>query len=246
MDKFYDITAIIFDLGDTLVTHTIDEASREEDASKEVQDLLSREGYSISEVFYRQLKMEMWRNWKEDFARSGQEFELELFLNHLLCRLGLKQEEAARLVPSITNIIYQSDLKSLVLKPTVKETLTKLEDTSFKLGMISNSSYSYDHIVEILNRVTIAHYFDSVLVSSREKIRKPNPVIFEKALQSLGASANSAVFVGDDPQVDIQGAKSVGMKTILLADRKTEAKRLNDSDTKTVEQVAEILGHIEK
>lgn len=246
MDKFHHITAVIFDLGDTLITHTIDEASREEDASKEVQDLLSREGYSISEVFYRQLKMEMWRNWKEDFARSGQEFEIDLFLNHLLCRLGVKQEEAARLVPSITNIIYQSDLKSLVLKPTVKETLTKLQDTSFKLGIISNSSYSYDHIMEILNRLTIANYFDAVLVSSRHKIRKPNPVIFEKALQSLGASANNAVFVGDDPQVDIQGAKSVGMKTILLADRKTEANRLNDRDTKTVERVAEILGHIEK
>lgn len=246
MDKFHDITAVIFDLGDTLITHTIDEASREEDASKEVRDLLSREGYSISEVFYRQLKMEMWRNWKEDFARSGEEFEIEIFLKHLLGHLGVRQEEAARLVPSITKIIYQSDLKSLVLKPTVKETLTKLQDMSFKLGMISNSSYSYDHILEILHRLTIANYFDAVLVSSREKIRKPNPVIFKKALQSLGASANNAVFVGDDPQVDIEGAKSVGIKTILLIDSKTESDRLGDSDTKTVERVEEILRHIEK
>jgi len=97
--------AVIFDLRDTLVTHTIDEATRGDNVCKEVCSLFLEAGYSVSEAFYRQLKMEMWRNWKEEFIRSGEEFSIEIFLYHLLRNLGVKPKDIVKFIPLITNII---------------------------------------------------------------------------------------------------------------------------------------------
>jgi putative hydrolase of the HAD superfamily len=208
--------------------------------------LLSKAGYSIPEVFYRELKMEMWKNWKEQFIRSGDEFDIKVFLRHLLCNLGVRPKDVVKFVPSITNIIYKYDLESLVLRPTAKDTLEKLQQMSYLLGIISNTSFSYDHIFEILDRCGIVDYFSVVLVSSREKICKPNPRIFQKALQLLEISANNAVFVGNDPQVDIEGAKRVGMKTILVVHMEAKPNKLCNSDTRIAENVGDILKYIEK
>jgi len=246
MSKSNTRKAVIFDLGDTLITHTVDEATREDNVYKEVRSLFLKAGYSIPEVFYRELKNEMWRNWKEQFIHSGKEFSIETFLCHLLRNLGVKPKDVVKFVPLITNIIYKYDLNSVALKPSVGKTLRVLRQMSYLLGLISNTSYSYDHVLAILNRCKIANYFDVILVSSREKICKPNPKIFQKALHLLGVSANNTIFVGNDPQIDIEGAKSVGMKTILIVKSEGELNKYPGNDTKVISKMEDILTYLNK
>lgn len=236
--------AVIFDLGDTLITHTVDEVTREDNVYKEVRSLFSKAGYSIPEVFYHELKKEMWRNWKEQFIHSGKEFSIETFLHHLLLNLGVKPQDVVKFVPLIKNIIYKYDLNSIALKPSVEKTLRILRQMSYLLGLISNTSYSYDHILAILNRCKISNYFDIILVSSREKICKPNAKIFQKALSLLGVSANNTIFVGNDPEIDIEGAKKVGMKTVLVVQSEAELNKYPSNDTKVIAKVEDILTYI--
>jgi putative hydrolase of the HAD superfamily len=47
-------------------------------------------------------------------------------------------------------------------------------------------------------------------------VEKPDPAIFQMALEALGLNAAEAVFVGDNPRRDIKAAKSLGMKTVWL------------------------------
>ncbi len=247
MDKFNSIKAIIFDLGDTLITHTTDEAIREETISREVHDLLSEGGYLNPEVFYLELKETMWKNWKERFSRFESEFDVEDFVHHLLYKMGVRKNDIVKFVPLIISIIYKYDLKSIVLKPTVEETLKKLQQMQYKMGIITNTSYSYDHVLEILNKVGITNFFEVVLVSSVEKICKPNPKIFQKALRLLETSATNAVFVGNYHYVDIEGAKRVGMKTILIVREGEEGlNKFQSNDTKVVSTTGDILKYIEK
>ncbi len=112
--------------------------------------------------------------------------------------------------------------------------------------MISNSSFSYDHIFEILTQCQIANYFDIVLVSSREKVCKPNPKIFKKALRLLGVPATNATFVGDDPQVDIDGAKRVGMETILVVQSEDELTKFRRGNITAVAKVEDLLKYLKK
>ena len=54
------------------------------------------------------------------------------------------------------------------------------------------------------------------LISAEEKIRKPDPEIFIRAADRLGVCAAECVFLGDNPQADIGGAHSAGMKTVWV------------------------------
>jgi len=83
-------------------------------------------------------------------------------------------------------------------------------------------------IPECLSKLLEKHgldiFFDVVVVSGAVNKRKPSSEIFQKALEKLGVDASEAVFVGDTVDADIQGAKSVGMKTIYIERRAQEVE----------------------
>ncbi|MCW3992458.1 MAG: HAD family hydrolase, partial [Candidatus Bathyarchaeota archaeon] len=58
--------------------------------------------------------------------------------------------------------------------------------------------------------------FDSLVVSGEVGFRKPNRIIFERALSELESTPEKAVMVGDTFDADIVGAKNMGMKAILI------------------------------
>jgi len=91
----------------------------------------------------------------------------------------------------------------------------------YKLGVVSNFGHS-STVTKTLGRFDLARFFDTVVVSADVGWRKPSPKIFRKALQALRMSAWESVFVGDELDHDIEGAKKVGMFTVLL--KKSSAK----------------------
>ena len=237
------IKAILFDLGGTLITYHVDPfVELEKKISNEIEKLLCQNGYKISENFYFMLKTKLWKEWKQKFGKTGTEFRLEEFLYHLLHELGIQKNDVKKLIPSIVEIIYKHDLKNIVLKPDAREVLKELKKLQFKLGIISNSSYSHHHIEDILKHLKISSYFSIVLVSSQEKVAKPHPEIFKKALDVLGISAQEAVFVGNDLYSDIEGAKKAGIIPILIAEGQQNVKALirKYPDIIIVQQLTEI------
>jgi putative hydrolase of the HAD superfamily len=220
MKKFNNIKAVIFDVGETLCTRAISIEKQEEIIAQEISNLLSKKGYSITKQSYQKLKNKIWGDWKENVKRSGEEFNLEDFLDHLLEQINIPAKDRQPLILEISKIIYKYDLKNVILKPTVKETLQKLRDRGYLLGVISNSSYSYDHVLRILEKLGIKDFFKVVLVSSHEGFAKPHVLIFKKALSLLNVQPEESIFIGDNPEVDLPGAKAIGMKAFLITDKK--------------------------
>jgi putative hydrolase of the HAD superfamily len=70
-----------------------------------------------------------------------------------------------------------------------------------------------------LARHDLLQAVDAVVFCTDVGWRKPHPTLFRRALQMLGASATDAVFVGDDPVWDVEGADAAGLRPILLASR---------------------------
>ena len=58
-------------------------------------------------------------------------------------------------------------------------------------------------------------FFDQVITSEKVGVKKPNPVIFEYALELTGAGAHESVMIGDNFEADILGAINVGMQAIF-------------------------------
>ena len=94
----------------------------------------------------------------------------------------------------------------VTLFPGVTESLEQLAK-QFKLGVITNGNAEID-------RVGLGHLFDFFHSSAAAGVAKPDPVIFEQALEMAGVQAHEMVYVGDDPEKDIIGANHVGLRTI--------------------------------
>jgi putative hydrolase of the HAD superfamily len=56
----------------------------------------------------------------------------------------------------------------------------------------------------------------SFTISQDVGVAKPDPAIFAHALKTIGARAGTTLFVGDNPEHDVAGAKAVGMRTAWL------------------------------
>lgn len=85
----------------------------------------------------------------------------------------------------------------------------------YRLGVVSNFDYT-PTVRRILMDGGILGRFETVIVSDAVGWRKPHPVIFEQALADMGLTAAECLFVGDRPDIDVVGAKGIGMAAAWL------------------------------
>lgn len=96
--------------------------------------------------------------------------------------------------------------------PFLFEMLNKFKEQGYLLGIISNGRGEFQ--MSAISGLGIRDYFNVILISETEGIRKPQPEIFHRAIDKLGVSAQDSIFVGDNPEADIVGAKNANMRTI--------------------------------
>lgn len=61
----------------------------------------------------------------------------------------------------------------------------------------------------------IAHYFTHVITSENANAKKPDPLVFQYAMEISGTNANESLMIGDNYEADILGAKSVRLDTVF-------------------------------
>src|SRR5258706_11663278 len=116
------------------------------------------------------------------------------------------------LVPNLVAATRVSDRWNPV-RPGTREFLQNLRQRGHRLGIISNSD---GRIGVMLASVGLDDLFESVTDSTIAGFEKPAPGIFRAALESLSATPESSVYVGDIFSVDYIGARNVGMHAILM------------------------------
>ena len=95
----------------------------------------------------------------------------------------------------------------------VHEVLKALKRDSVGLGIISNWD---DTARNVLNGTELNEYFDPIIISSEVNCKKPDPKIFELALDRAGVSAGECIYVGDNYYDDAVGSRAVGMQALIL------------------------------
>lgn len=98
------------------------------------------------------------------------------------------------------------------LFPEVVEVLEKAHARS-RLSVVSNFD---GRLRVILERLEISHYFSSILISSEIGADKPDPFIFQRALELNQCAAHEALHVGDDPARDWAGAAAAHIPIFKL------------------------------
>lgn len=97
-------------------------------------------------------------------------------------------------------------------------TLRALERAGYPLGAVSNGSDDANAL-ELLRRSGLKRYFEFVITSAAHGRRKPEPSIFQAALDHFHAKPEDAAMIGDSYEADILGGLSLGLQTIWVTRR---------------------------
>jgi putative hydrolase of the HAD superfamily len=127
-------------------------------------------------------------------------------------------------------------LASCCATPDTIDTLRCLAEHGLTLGVVTNGSARIQ--TEKLQALGLSDYFDAVLISEVEGVRKPDAAIFMRALERCRVGAHETVFVGDNPDVDVFGAMAVGMKAIW---KRVPYWEMSDASVTAIDSLSEIL-----
>ncbi|MFB0558848.1 MAG: HAD family hydrolase [Candidatus Bathyarchaeia archaeon] len=108
----------------------------------------------------------------------------------------------------------------------------------YKLGLVTNFPDG-PTAREVFNWFEFDEVFDCIVISGEVGYRKPNPIIFERALSYLRGSPESTVMVGDTLDADVLGPKKIGMKAILI-----DANRIQEENHHLADVVVRNLGEV--
>jgi len=121
-------------------------------------------------------------------------------------------EDIDKKVESLFQLIW---LKNRELYPETMEVLRYFKSHDYKIGVISDTSPSLQKSLEVLGA---GKYIDSYICSDLVGAMKPNPKIYQAALDSLNVKAEESIYV-DDYAIEADGARKMGFTSFYL-DRK--------------------------
>jgi putative hydrolase of the HAD superfamily len=120
----------------------------------------------------------------------------------------------------------------------VRPALHAMRECGLTLVVVSNANGT---LRAHMDRIGLAPLFDCVIDSCEEGVEKPDPRLFQIALERVGARAESTIHVGDLYQVDVVGARAAGVRPVLL----DETGVRGDVDCTRVSSLAELVRLIE-
>jgi putative hydrolase of the HAD superfamily len=100
-----------------------------------------------------------------------------------------------------------------VVRPGIRETLARLRDAGFKTAIVSNAE---GQVAGDAERFGLAEFFDTIIDSHVVGVAKPDPRIFQIALERLGVAPEQARFAGDIYSIDVLGARAAGIEAALI------------------------------
>ena len=97
--------------------------------------------------------------------------------------------------------------------PGTPAALEKIQTKGLVMGVVSNAD---GRVEEILKKVGIADYFSIIIDSHIEKVEKPDPEIFRRALKRLNLKAEETIYLGDFYSIDVIGSRKAGLGAVLI------------------------------
>jgi putative hydrolase of the HAD superfamily len=147
-------------------------------------------------------------------------------LNNLGCAVSPEDDR----IKAALKIFFQRYMESLKLRPYAKKLLKRVKE-HYKLGLVSNFTYA-PVVYTSLRNLGINHFFDAVVVSDENGWRKPHTKIFQDVLRKLQVKAEEAIFIGDNPLEDIEGAQRARLKTVFVSSQFFSLQDVDESGQK--------------
>jgi putative hydrolase of the HAD superfamily len=94
-----------------------------------------------------------------------------------------------------------------------------------------------------VHRVGLGAYFRGAVSAQAFGVAKPDPRIFHEAAAQVGVPASAVLHIGDDPQLDVQGARAAGMQCVWL-NRHSQAWPDDSDPPLTLASLRDLIDHL--
>ncbi len=207
------IKAFLFDAGDILYYRP--------NKGEKLRRFLSELGLETDHL-YTEKRREL------QFAAYRGELSRDEYLEAVLRLYGVKDSEA---IQRGKQIISDDDNHVMIFKG-VSETLRHLKNAGYYLGIITDTSIPVSMKLNWFEKAGFGAVWDSVISSKEVGTRKPNPKIYQIALDQLSVRPDETIFVGH-MKSELDGARALGIHTVAFnkdADATAESAVENFSD----------------
>lgn len=162
---------------------------------------------------YKEINTNIWKEFEQNLI-SSDDLKVERF-RRLLDKLNLS------LNPQDLSDMYTSYLAEGSFIYDETEDLLKYLHKKYKIVIITNGLASVQN--KRIKESIVKDYFDEVIISDEIKISKPNPKIFEYALNKINhLDKSSVLMIGDSLSSDIKGGFNAGIDTCWFNPSKGE------------------------
>tara|TARA_B100001287_G_scaffold84133_1_gene70256 strand:- start:16593 stop:17288 length:696 start_codon:yes stop_codon:yes gene_type:complete len=172
---------------------------------------LHQKGISLPNEFikiYKKINENCWERYRNN-KLSKEKLRVERFYL-TLSFFGINDSDLASRIGDeyVLNSPYRTNL--------IEGSIDLLEylHKKYLLHVITNGFEEVQHIKMTQSKLT--KYFDQIITSEAAGAKKPNPLVFEYAIEKSGASLDNSLMIGDDINTDIIGAINFGMKSIYF------------------------------
>jgi putative hydrolase of the HAD superfamily len=129
--------------------------------------------------------------------------------------------------------------------PDAAPLLAELRRRGIKVGVLSNTMWPRRVHEQIFVRDEILELIDGAVYTSEIPWVKPHPEAFRAVMRAIGMTdAAGCVFVGDRPYDDVHGAKSMGMRAVLVPNSDVPGFEGAEPDA-VIGRLSDLLGHLD-
>ena len=123
--------------------------------------------------------------------------------------------------------------------PAAGAALDAVRAAGVRAAVISNSNGT---IRSLMERLGLIDKLDFVIDSGEEGVEKPDPRIFQRALERAAARPDEAAYIGDLYSIDVRGARLAGIRPVLLDPGRCWGPRDCDAAPTVLDAVTLLLG----
>lgn len=205
--------AVIFDLGDTLI---LTDRWDYDKCLRKLLRSLQHDNAAVSIPFeeFRRIYFEVRSRMYREYEASLKEVDFQVRVAETLKKLEYNVIHENPIIIRAVEAFIDTFIEDIRMESYVPQLLKKLR-AKYKLGLVSNFAYA-PGFWRILRRFKLTMFFDVAVVSGELGLRKPHAKIFQEALDKLDVNPEATVFVGDSLKADVNGAKKVGLRTVLV------------------------------
>ena len=206
------IETMLFDCWGTLINAP--NLMRRDASAEFIHRAITANGYEIDLSTFRDAYIEMARRQQEEAQKDFRELDYVQRIDSTLHAIGFQNPQRRVLAERAWSDYLAEWPKQSALYEETEMLLSSIKGR-YRLGLVTNFSDG-PTARRVFENFGFDVVFDSLVVSGEVGFRKPNRIIFERALSELGSKPWSTVMVGDTLEADIVGAKKMGMKAILI------------------------------